>query len=72
MRLAPMTVIICGLVGTLVAAGRADSPDSKTGLKEGTKAPAFLLKDQTGKERSLEEFVKKGPVALVFYRSASW
>ena len=36
------------------------------------KAPAFKLKDQNGKERTLEEFLKEGKVALVFYRSASW
>jgi cytochrome oxidase Cu insertion factor (SCO1/SenC/PrrC family) len=57
----------------LVAAGTAaaQAPD-KTGLKVETKAPAFTLKDQNGKERTLEEFLKKGKVALVFYRSASW
>jgi cytochrome oxidase Cu insertion factor (SCO1/SenC/PrrC family) len=44
----------------------------KTGPAIGTKAPAFTLKDQTGKERSLEEFLKKRKVAIVFYRSANW
>jgi cytochrome oxidase Cu insertion factor (SCO1/SenC/PrrC family) len=43
-----------------------------TGLKVGAKAPSFSLKDQQGKERSLDEFLKKGKVALVFYRSADW
>jgi cytochrome oxidase Cu insertion factor (SCO1/SenC/PrrC family) len=57
-------------VGLSLAA--AQPPEEKTGLKVGTKAPAFTLKDQAGKERSLEEFLKKGKVALVFYRSASW
>jgi cytochrome oxidase Cu insertion factor (SCO1/SenC/PrrC family) len=50
----------------------ADPPAEKTGLKLGDKAPAFTLKDQTGKERTLDEFVKAGKVALVFYRSAAW
>jgi peroxiredoxin len=54
------------------AASAADPPEEKTGLKVGEKAPAFKLKDQNGKERTLEEFVKQGKVALVFYRSASW
>ena len=36
------------------------------------KAPAFKLKDQSGKEQSLEGLLKKKNVALVFYRSASW
>jgi hypothetical protein len=49
-----------------------DTPDEKTGLKVGSKAPAFTLKDQAGKERSLDELLKKGNVALVFYRSAGW
>ena len=42
------------------------------GLKIGEKAPEFKLKDQDGKERALSEFLKKGKVALVFYRSADW
>jgi cytochrome oxidase Cu insertion factor (SCO1/SenC/PrrC family) len=63
-----------GLAVCLIAvAGVATQPpETKAGLKAGTKAPAFRLKDQAGKERSLEEFLKKGTVALVFYRSASW
>ena len=35
-------------------------------------SPRFALKDQTGKERKLDEFLKQGKVALVFYRSADW
>ncbi len=38
----------------------------------GQKAPTFTLKDQHGKDVALEELLKKGPVALVFYRSADW
>lgn len=64
---------ILGLAVLAASACRAaDPPPEKTGLKVGEKAPAFRLKDQTGKERTLDEFVKKGKVALVFYRSASW
>lgn len=56
-----------------VAASAADrAPEEKTGLKVGVKAPAFALKDQAGKERTLDEFLKRGKVALVFYRSARW
>ena len=47
-------------------------PEEQTGLKVGTKAPKFTLKDQDGKERSLDEFLGEGKVALVFYRSADW
>jgi peroxiredoxin len=38
----------------------------------GQTAPAFSLKDLSGDTRSLDELRKKGPVALVFYRSAKW
>jgi cytochrome oxidase Cu insertion factor (SCO1/SenC/PrrC family) len=48
------------------------APESQTGLRIGEKAPAFALKDQEGIDRSLEELLKKGKVALVFYRSADW
>ena len=43
-----------------------------TGLKVGSPAPKFTLKDQTGKDRTLDELLAKGKVALVFYRSADW
>lgn len=46
--------------------------EEQTGLKVGATAPRFTLKDQEGKERSLDEFLNKGKVALVFYRSADW
>jgi cytochrome oxidase Cu insertion factor (SCO1/SenC/PrrC family) len=41
-------------------------------LAVGARAPAFALEDQNGRERTLEDFLKKGKVALVFYRSAKW
>ena len=62
--------LLLGALAGMIQAGGA--PDAKTGLKLGTKAPAFTLKDQHDKQRSLDEFLKKGKVALVFYRSASW
>jgi cytochrome oxidase Cu insertion factor (SCO1/SenC/PrrC family) len=48
------------------------APEEQTGLKVGAKAPTFILKDQEGHERSLDELLGKGKVALVFYRSADW
>ena len=48
------------------------APEERTGPKVGEKAPSFTLKDQEGKDRSLDEFLKNGKVALVFYRSADW
>ena len=57
----------------LRAQGKAKpAPEEQTGLKVGVKAPKFTLKDQEGKERSLDELLQKGKVALVFYRSAGW
>jgi cytochrome oxidase Cu insertion factor (SCO1/SenC/PrrC family) len=62
-----------GLLFGAVAVLAADpAPDEKTGLKAGEKAPEFKLKDQSGEERTLSTMLKDGPVALVFYRSASW
>ena len=48
------------------------APEELTGLKVGAKAPSFTLKDQDGKDRSLDDLLKRGKVALVFYRSADW
>jgi cytochrome oxidase Cu insertion factor (SCO1/SenC/PrrC family) len=67
-----LAVLAVGLALAASVRGADPAPDEKTGLKIGEKAPAFKLKDQSGKERTLEEFVKEGKVALVFYRSASW
>ncbi len=41
-------------------------------LAVGARARTFALKDQKGEERTLEDLLKKGKVALVFYRSARW
>jgi hypothetical protein len=51
-------VTLAPIVLVLAGGGRADNkaPDEKTGLKVGAKASAFELKDQNGKERTLEEF----------------
>src|ERR1700737_382895 len=38
------------------------------GLFINSKAPDFKLKDQDGKDVSLRELKKKGPVVIVFYR----
>ena len=46
--------------------------EGNAGLATGQKAPAFKLKDQTGTERTLDEYLENGKVALVFYRSADW
>ena len=42
------------------------------GLKVGEKAPNFTLVDQDEKQVKLSDLIKKGPVAIVFHRSAQW
>ena len=70
------TIAGLALLGPLSAtfAQNTGSPadDQFTGLKVGTKVPDFTLKDQEGNDRTLAEMLKKGKVALVFYRSADW
>ena len=50
----------------------AGTPITDAGLPVGEAAPAFTLKDQNGKDVSLEALLKKGPVAVVFHRSVDW
>ena len=66
------TLIACWfLLPSIALAAEAAAPE-KTGLSVGQKAPAFTLKDQNDRDVSLDSLLKKGPVALVFYRSADW
>jgi len=64
--------VCCAPQAPAPAAPPAAPPEKKAPVEVGAKAPAFTLKDQDGKERSLDEFRKKGAVAVVFYRSAKW
>ena len=66
-----LTMVLAGVLclGVLPGNARAGEDDPPS---VGAKAPSFTLKDQDGKERSLDELLKKGNVALVFYRSAGW
>ena len=59
------------LLTSMSLAAEAAAPE-KSGLSVGQKAPGFTLKDQNDRDVSLESLLKKGPVALVFYRSADW
>ena len=69
---------LCGVMAGLLAphASGLDAAEvvsaENTGLRIGQAAPAFSLKDQNGKVVSLDALLKKGPVALVFFRSADW
>ncbi len=49
-----------------------DSPHAAPGIAIGETLPSISLLDQEGTTRSIQEIAKQGPVALVFYRSASW
>ena len=71
MALAAVVVLLAAPIAFSQSKGKP-APEEQTGLKVGAKAPTFTLKDQEGKERSLDEFLAKGKVALVFYRSADW
>lgn len=66
-----IALALCGFAALGTLAQNTGAPEEH-GLKVGVKAPAFTLKDQNGKEQSLADLVVKGPVALVFYRSADW
>jgi peroxiredoxin len=66
---------LCLLAAARLSSGLAadqETPPAEFGLRVGARAPSFNLKDQHGKEVSLESLLKKGPVAVVFYRSAGW
>ena len=65
------TITFFVILWLALARGWANAGDD-TGPKIGAKAADFTLKDQNGKERSLDKLLKKGNVALVFFRSASW
>ena len=71
-RSVALALALLAALDVQVKAQGKPAPEELTGLKVGAKAPNFTLKDQEGKERSLDEFLKKGKVALVFYRSADW
>ena len=50
----------------------ASMAENLAGLNVGDKAPPFDLKNQTGEFVKLTGLLQKGPVAVVFYRSADW
>jgi cytochrome oxidase Cu insertion factor (SCO1/SenC/PrrC family) len=62
----------CVLLLALAATAAEPASPEKTGLAVGQRAPDFTLKDQNDRDISLSALLKKGPVALVFFRSADW
>ena len=67
-----VTIAAGGLLLAMTTRGAEAAAPGKTGLAVGQKAAAFVLKDQNGREVSLDSLLKRGPAALVFYRSADW
>ena len=68
---------LCGFVlaAALFSAGVCATdiePPEDAGLPVGRVAPDFSLTGQDGKQVSLAPLLKKGPVAVVFHRSADW
>jgi cytochrome oxidase Cu insertion factor (SCO1/SenC/PrrC family) len=74
MKRNPLVTATTAALLFLAVTARAAEPAApeKTGLAVGQKAPSFTLKDQSDRDVSLEALLKKGPVALVFHRSADW
>ena len=63
------SILLLALLGaSVLQAAAAAMP----GLKIGDQAAAFTLKNSAGADVALGDLLKKGPVALVFYRSADW
>ena len=58
------------MVALFIASPNAGDDD--WGPEVGTKALSFNLKDQNNLDVSLDDLVRTGPVAIVFFRSASW
>ena len=69
----PILLAVAVVAGSCFGATAQHSPVAAAhALKLGAKAPDFSLNDQSGAKRSLGEFTAKGPVALIFFRSAEW
>lgn len=54
------------------ATAKKDAGSAGSAIKVGKKFPSLNLKDQDGKAFDLTQTLKKGPVALVIFRSADW
>lgn len=54
------------------SAGKKSSAKAGSSIVVGQSFPAVKLKDQTGETFDLSAALKKGPVALVIFRSADW
>ena len=59
----PVAVASAKVVQDLIASGLADRS-----IKQGNKAPDFVLPDVRGENVQLSQLLAKGPVVLIFYR----
>jgi cytochrome oxidase Cu insertion factor (SCO1/SenC/PrrC family) len=64
--------LLIGLGSGLCSAQTTTAKKVEPGPKVGSKVKDFVVKDSKGKERKLSKLLKKGPVAIVFFRSADW
>ncbi|KIO75005.1 hypothetical protein TH53_23085 [Pedobacter lusitanus] len=60
-----LVLIAIGLLFTLTVA-------AQNGLKEGTKAPSFTAKDNTGKSISLNQLLKSHKAVVLFFYRGQW
>ncbi len=60
------------LLAAALPAAEPNVSATMPGLKVGDQAAAFTLKNSAGADVALGDLLKRGPVALVFYRSADW
>ena len=69
-----LALIACSLLMPCAKTCSAQTATESTvpGLAIGKKAPDFILNDQSGSKQQLSKLLTKGPVAIVFHRSASW
>lgn len=65
-------LIIAVLLVLPLAAFAQDEEPKLPGIEVGKKAPDFELNDQLGRPIKLSSMLQKGPVAVIFHRSASW
>lgn len=65
-----MKLMLAMSVTFLAIAAVAAFAQEATGLKEGDKAPPFMLKGSDGKEYSLEQFAGKQAVVLAWFPKA--
>lgn len=64
-----LLITALSLFGFLLTSSQAEDLPP---IEIGKKAPDFTLKDTSGEEQKLSDYLKNGPVALVFFRSGDW